>query len=161
MFIFDRCHHSSAAVTLVKNECDSNILTGTLARFAYGEINERSFSNPHPRSVYESKFMACRDLISSGSLFCVFSMSEIPKPRQLVEQRSTDVRNCIRQRTLDALIVRIFNCKLGSQKKTCQSMRFSSEEMVSFRDKITAFDMKIIIYEFSLISCERTYFRRC
>ena len=32
MFIFDRCHRSSAAVTPVKYECDANNLTGTFAR---------------------------------------------------------------------------------------------------------------------------------
>ena len=106
-------------------------------------------------SVYESKFMACHALISSGSLYC---MSEITKPRQFMELRSADVRNCIWQRTLGALIVRIFNNKLGSQKKTCQRMRFSSDEMLSIRDKKTSFDIQNIRYEFSLISWERTYF---
>ena len=32
MFIFGRCRHSSAAVTHVEYEGDSNILTGTWAR---------------------------------------------------------------------------------------------------------------------------------
>ena len=32
MFIFDRCHRSSAAVTPVKYESDANNLTGTFAR---------------------------------------------------------------------------------------------------------------------------------
>ena len=54
MFIFDRCCRSSAAVTPVKYQCDTNNLAGTSARskinFAYREINERSFSNPHPRT---------------------------------------------------------------------------------------------------------------
>ena len=41
---------AAAAVTPVKYECDAKNLTGTLIGskiFAYGEINERSFSNPH------------------------------------------------------------------------------------------------------------------
>ena len=32
MFIFDRCRPSSAAVTVVKYECDANNVTGTFAR---------------------------------------------------------------------------------------------------------------------------------
>ena len=32
MFIFGRCRRSSAAVTLVKYECESGNLTGTFAR---------------------------------------------------------------------------------------------------------------------------------
>ena len=51
MFIFDRCRRSSAAATPIKYECDAKNVTGTFARskiFAYGKINERSFSNPHP-----------------------------------------------------------------------------------------------------------------
>ena len=52
MFIFDMCRCSSAA-TPVKYECDSKNFTyfGKIEKFPYGEINERSFSNPHPRSV--------------------------------------------------------------------------------------------------------------
>ena len=51
-YIFDSCHRSWAAVTSIKNVCDSNNLRGTFARFekfACGDINEWSFSNPHPR----------------------------------------------------------------------------------------------------------------
>ena len=40
-FIFDRCRRCSAAVTPVKS-------------FACGEINERSFNNPHPWNVDDS-----------------------------------------------------------------------------------------------------------
>ena len=39
---------SSAAVTTVKYECDSNNTTGEIENFTYGEIDERNFSNSHP-----------------------------------------------------------------------------------------------------------------
>ena len=45
------CRRRLAAMTPVKYEYDSKNVTGTFARskiFAYGEINERGFSNPHP-----------------------------------------------------------------------------------------------------------------
>ena len=54
MLIFDRCRRSWAAVAPFKYKCDSNNSRGTFGQienFAYGEINERSFSNPHPRAV--------------------------------------------------------------------------------------------------------------
>ena len=60
MFIFDKCLLSSAAVAPVKYKCDLNDLRGTFAgskNFAYGEINERSFSNPHPWVVRLDKLM--------------------------------------------------------------------------------------------------------
>ena len=47
-FIFDRWRRSSAAATLVKYECNRHFCK--IRNFAYGEINERSFSNPHPRT---------------------------------------------------------------------------------------------------------------
>ena len=50
-FIFDRCHRSSAAVTLVKYECDSNGIPPTFAEIRNipnGEMTERIFSDPHP-----------------------------------------------------------------------------------------------------------------
>ena len=47
--IFDRCHHSSAAGTPVKYDCDSKNLKLLLQEnFAYQEINKQSFSNPTP-----------------------------------------------------------------------------------------------------------------
>ena len=47
--IFDRCHHSSAAGTPVKYDCDSKNLKVLLQEnFAYQEINKQSFSNPTP-----------------------------------------------------------------------------------------------------------------
>ena len=49
-FIFDRCSRSWAVVALVKYKWDSNNLKRyfhKIKNFVYGEINERSFSNPH------------------------------------------------------------------------------------------------------------------
>ena len=60
MFIFHRCHRSSAAVTLVKYECDSNGITPTFAKIRYipnGEINERIFSDPHPWTAWQTELI--------------------------------------------------------------------------------------------------------
>ena len=46
-FITDRCHCSLAAVTPVKYECNPKPLTSS---FIKSEINQQSFSNPHPNS---------------------------------------------------------------------------------------------------------------
>ena len=50
MFIFYRCHCSSAVVTDVKYGCDAKNLGHIckIENFACREINERTFSNPHP-----------------------------------------------------------------------------------------------------------------
>ena len=58
MFIFDRCRRSSAAVTPVKYECDAYNLTVIFCKienFAFGEINERNLSNPHPWSTIQQQ----------------------------------------------------------------------------------------------------------
>ena len=52
--IFGRCHRSWAAATPGKYEHDWKYLTYTFAKSKFPvteEINERSFSNPHPRAV--------------------------------------------------------------------------------------------------------------
>ena len=53
--ILNRCRHSSAAVATVKYECDYKNITGNyfckMENFVYGEISERSFRNPHPRTA--------------------------------------------------------------------------------------------------------------
>ena len=49
-FMIDMCPRSSAVVTPVKYECDSKNLTRNICKienYAYGEINEWSFRNPH------------------------------------------------------------------------------------------------------------------
>ena len=51
MFIFDRFHRSSAAVTQVKYANDSNNLTGIFCKteeFLNGETYEQNFANLHP-----------------------------------------------------------------------------------------------------------------
>ena len=54
MCLFDKYHHSWAAETPAKYEHDSKHLHYTFAKWKFpvnGEINEESFSNPHPRLI--------------------------------------------------------------------------------------------------------------
>ena len=50
MFLFGRCLYSLAVVTPAKYELDLDILRGNFTKSSISqEINEWSFSNPHPR----------------------------------------------------------------------------------------------------------------
>ena len=76
MFIFHRCHSSSAVVALVKYECDLKNLTGIFLRSTIllkEKNNARSFSNPIPEPV---KFLMSVSMQNGNFLnetYCIIS----------------------------------------------------------------------------------------